>query len=151
MTYKVSEVISAFKTAFEAITPGAGLTDWRENTAAYDLLPNDPDAWEHRSFSIAAPQTDWRPDNESSPRQRSAGFVRTTIGVRWMHAIRGDATNADYRTALDAEAELVDAITTITGIPMRIALNSETRVFAADGSRLLGQLNLTVEHHMPVG
>jgi hypothetical protein len=126
---------------------------WRVSRHPWDVFQSQRDSRqiEHHAFAVGLP---------SSPpidgRQRSGGALvcRTSVGIRWAHALRADNASADYDAALVAEAQLVAAIgaqqipagTATPNRPFNLRIVSIDRTTTPDGLAFLGDVRAELTH-----
>lgn len=81
---------------------------WARSRHVYDRFGDDTDDLAPRCYAVGVLGSEF-PANERG--RRSEGlYTRTTVGVRFAVRLRGDNPHSDYRTALDAETDLIAAV-----------------------------------------
>lgn len=142
----VADLRARIAAAVEAL---AAPSAWKEspNPALY---PRDPGRWAHLSFAVTTPRTLFRSPVESSRLRRGTegGLVDTTVLVRWVFRLRGDAMVADYDAALDAELVLMKALLGVALTDLHLELVSADRPISPEGEWLIGQVTLTAQHRL---
>lgn len=126
---------------------------WKESRWAYDLLPlAEPGTYAHLAFAVGVPTVRWPDATESSLRKRGAegGMVETDLRVRWLHRIRGDAQVADYGDAFDAEAAAYKALIGMSKVGLHLFLVSMSHRIVGDGTWMLGEIQATAIHRLPL-
>lgn len=119
---------------------------WRPSRFVPELFARDSDQISPRMYSVGVQST--RPIGD---RQRATvgTVVETMVVVRFAWRLRADAQVADYDAALDAEAEVLEAVmaTPLTDLHIRLDTIPQRRVFT-DGAWFLGELLFRAEHRL---
>ena len=129
-----------------------GLTGWRQSGHAWDGFDRlrDGREVEHLVFQVGLPEGDW---SHGPDRQRAAvgTLTATTVSVRWSHRLRAGGFNADYASALVAEATLVAALKGLSADPqLSVRFSRARRRVLDDELAFIGEVNMTIIHNYPL-
>jgi hypothetical protein len=125
-----------------------GAAGWSEATQAYDAFPA-PEGARHLLYAVGV----LRSDPQARDRQRitTGIMMTTTLGVRFSATIRANAAVEDYDRALNAEADLVEALGSFKSTeaaPLRI-VSIPTRL-VSDGILFAGEVTVSTSHRYPL-
>jgi hypothetical protein len=129
------------------------ISPWPGELFAADDLTGAVTPWSDRGVSVHAAQTDFAGADRGLVLRdaRRALLATSRIALRYVITLTIDSGTDAYRTALDAEADLVTRVLTPPpgGSPVRVLVDSATRAVLQD-AYLAGEIRLSVTHHMPL-
>lgn len=130
------------------------LPGWTESAYAYDVFQfvGDAEAFVDQSFMVGVPTTSFTDRIESSPIKRGelGGMVETSVRVRWLWRFQLGGTVSDYDSGLEQERKLLAAILGLSRISLHIWCVGMNRAPAANGDWLVGDLQFTALHRVPI-
>lgn len=145
--------VSALRQRIAAVVEGLATPGpWHESRWNFQDFPRDPGTYAHLSFAVGTPIWRFNSIMESFRAKRGAlgGLVDTEFVVRWTYRIRADRQVADLDAALDAEAVLVTALAGVAMTDAHIGISQARRSVVGDGTWMLGEVSLLVQHRIAI-
>lgn len=139
-----------------AMGPGSTVSPpWHASRYAWPIFPGSGDTRKIVTRAYAVGIVGTEVDPRSRQHRGTAGddaLATTTVSVRYTCSLRADGHVGDYDAALDHEADLVEAVLTMSADPdLNIRLSSiQARDVIADGTIYVGDLRFAVLHGYPL-
>lgn len=127
------------------------LSPWPGALMGHSEIAGEVSLYGPRAVSLEAVDSQWTGGDTGQTRRRRRNALHTTTRVRlaYLYAVATDDGTVPYRTALDAEAELITAMITHTEEPVRVQVSAATREVTENGW-VTGRVTLSCTHEMPL-
>jgi hypothetical protein len=130
------------------------LTGWSESRWTGSAWPSQETREGHLRFAVVPVDTVYPSPIESARGRRPdavGSFVTTTFRALWLYRLRADAMVADLDAAMAAEDLAVEALLGVSRTGgVRVAIARRSRSTTADGTYLLGEIEVPVIHQVPI-
>lgn len=149
MTVEVSEVRQHVAGMIDAALAASG---WVESPVVYDAFGTGVSGERaHESYAVGCPSTDYYVPDAPKPRQKEAvgQLVQTDVGIRMLYEIGSGKQVADYDAALDAEREVLNAISAAPRAPgLHLVLSRIPTVRTVEDGWFSAELHITATHRI---
>lgn len=127
------------------------VSPWPGPLMGVDDVAGEVSLYAPQAVSIDPVQSNWTGGDRGEIRRRTRNALHTTtaVDVRWLYAVSTDDGSVPYRTALEAERNLIAALITPTGEPVRVLVDNARRRVTPQGW-VDGTIRVTCTHEMPL-
>ena len=143
----------AIKTIRQRIeTAIAAVSGWHRSRSPGDIFGLDPNTYAHQAFSIDIPST----TDLGTSRQNTAALsigarVSSELRLQWSYRIRPKSQVDSLDSALDAEAELVEAVMGVARTDLQLRYQTAARIIEPRGEWLIGDIRFFASHLLTLG